>query len=152
MVFQDELPSSSLQVSSAQQPQQSKAAKQPTAKQPQHTHTHTHTHTDTPFFLPCHTLQRDWAFYKDAQEKMVQAKQMILEMGAAAKRKEAASSRRRPRRRGGGGGGGEGGGGLLGRVESIICIVCLYVPAGARPATGCPMRGIRWDSDVVMKM
>ena len=60
---------------------QSQAAK---AKQPQHTH------TDTPLFLPCHTLQRDWAFYKDAQEKMVQAKQMILEMGAAAKRKEAA--------------------------------------------------------------
>ena len=39
--------------------------------------------------LPGSRLQKDWAFYVDAQEKMVQAKQMVMEMAAAAKRKEA---------------------------------------------------------------
>jgi len=39
--------------------------------------------------LPASRLQKDYAFYKDAQEKMVQVKQMMMEMAAAGKRKEA---------------------------------------------------------------
>ena len=38
---------------------------------------------------PANTLQKDWAFYKDAQEKLNQMKQMFMEMAAATKRKEA---------------------------------------------------------------
>jgi len=40
--------------------------------------------------LPASRLQKDWAYFKDAQEKIVQAKQMMMEMAAAGKRKEAA--------------------------------------------------------------
>jgi len=39
--------------------------------------------------LPASRLQKDYAFYKDAQEKMVQVRQMMMEMAAAGKRKEA---------------------------------------------------------------
>lgn len=38
---------------------------------------------------PANTLQKDWAFYKDAQRRLDQTQQMFLEMAAAAKRKEA---------------------------------------------------------------
>ena len=39
--------------------------------------------------LPASRMQKDYAFFKDAQEKMAQTKQMMMEMAAAAKRKEA---------------------------------------------------------------
>jgi len=39
--------------------------------------------------LPPARLQKDWAFFKDAQDKMGQVRQMVMEMAAAAKRKEA---------------------------------------------------------------
>ena len=39
--------------------------------------------------LPASRLQRDYAFFKDAQQKMAQAQQMMMEMAAASKRKEA---------------------------------------------------------------
>ena len=35
--------------------------------------------------LPASRLQRDYAFYKDAQEKLLQGKQMLMEMAAAGK-------------------------------------------------------------------
>jgi hypothetical protein len=39
--------------------------------------------------LPASRLQSDYAFFKDAQQKMAQAQQMLMEMAAASKRKEA---------------------------------------------------------------
>jgi len=39
--------------------------------------------------LPTKKLQKDWAFFVDASEKLVEVRQMIMEMSAAAKRKEA---------------------------------------------------------------
>ena len=43
----------------------------------------------TKLSLPATRWQKDYAFYKDAQEKLVQVKQMMMEMAAATKRKEA---------------------------------------------------------------
>ena len=39
--------------------------------------------------LPTKKLQKDWAFFVDASEKLVEVRQMLMEMSAAAKRKEA---------------------------------------------------------------
>jgi len=40
--------------------------------------------------LPSSRVKKDWAFYVDATRKLVEVKQMILEMAAVSKRKEAA--------------------------------------------------------------
>ena len=39
--------------------------------------------------LPAARLSKDWAFYKDATEKLTLVRQMLMEQAAAAKRKEA---------------------------------------------------------------